>query len=80
MSEIIFNEIQMKQLEKNENIVKVLERSIIYCAVFKIKAVKENQSGKGPNQIFPENGFDLEIIGERKLIYLVSKIVRHEKF
>ncbi|MGG0516827.1 IS3 family transposase [Bacillus pseudomycoides] len=66
MSKIIFNEMQMKQLEKNENVVKVSERSITYCSDFKIKAVKENQSGKGPNQIFLENGFDLEIIGERK--------------
>ncbi|MBO1580920.1 hypothetical protein [Bacillus sp. XF8] len=47
MSKIIFNEIQMKQLEKNENVVRVSERSITYCADFKIKAVKENQSGKG---------------------------------
>ncbi|PEK69885.1 hypothetical protein COM55_28115 [Bacillus pseudomycoides] len=66
MSKIIFNEIQMKQLEKNENVVKVSERSITYRADFKVKAVKENQSGKGPNQIFLENGFDLGIIGERK--------------
>ncbi|PEE40786.1 hypothetical protein COL91_26165 [Bacillus pseudomycoides] len=28
MSKIIFNEIQMKQLEKNKNVVKVSERSI----------------------------------------------------
>ncbi|MEI4801739.1 HTH domain-containing protein [Bacillus sp. NPDC077411] len=56
----------MKQLEKNENVLKVSERSISYCLDFKIKAVKENQKGKGPNQIFLENGFDLDIIGEKK--------------
>ena len=66
MSKIIFNEIQMKQLEKNENILKVSERSIRYCPDFKIRAVKENQKGKGPNQIFLENGFDLDVIGEKK--------------
>ncbi|MDM5188933.1 hypothetical protein QUF99_16895 [Bacillus sp. DX4.1] len=55
MSKIIFNEIQLKQLEKNENVVKVSERSIAYHADFKIKVVKENQSGKGPNQIFLPN-------------------------
>ncbi|MBJ8031907.1 hypothetical protein JDS96_29770, partial [Bacillus cereus group sp. N21] len=47
MSKIIFNEMQMKQLEKNENVVKVSERSITYRADFKVKAVKENQIGKG---------------------------------
>jgi hypothetical protein len=66
MSKIIFNKIQMKQLEKNENVLKVSDRSITYCPEFKVKAVKENQSGKGPNQIFLENEFDLSIIGERK--------------
>ncbi|WP_029625970.1 HTH domain-containing protein, partial [Streptococcus sobrinus] len=66
MSKIIFNEFQMRQLEKNENVVKVSERSITYSPEFKVKAVKENQNGKGPNQIFLENGFDLSAIGERK--------------
>ncbi|ABS24076.1 MULTISPECIES: hypothetical protein [Bacillus cereus group] len=27
---------------------------------------KENQQGKGPNQIFLENGFSLDIIGKGK--------------
>ncbi|HDR8184796.1 TPA: helix-turn-helix domain-containing protein [Bacillus thuringiensis] len=59
MSKLIFNEIQMKQLEKNENVVKVSECSIAYCADFKIKV------GKGPNQIFLESGFNLEVIGKK---------------
>jgi len=28
--------------------------------------LKENQQGKGPSQIFLENGFDLAVIGEKK--------------
>ncbi|MFD0769676.1 hypothetical protein ACFQZ1_12700 [Bacillus sp. CGMCC 1.60114] len=66
MSKIIFNEIQMKQLEKNENVLKASERSISYCPDFKVRAVKENQKGKGPSQIFLESGFDLVVIGEKK--------------
>ncbi|WP_370458102.1 HTH domain-containing protein [Bacillus sp. BPN334] len=66
MSKIIFNEIQMKQLEKNKNVVIASERSISYCPDFKIKAVKEKQQGKGPSQIFLENGFYLAVIGEKK--------------
>ncbi|MES5896633.1 hypothetical protein [Bacillus cereus group sp. RP43] len=62
MSKIIFNEIQMKQLEKN--VLKVSECSISYCSDFKVRAVKENQQGKGPIQIFLENGFNLAVIGE----------------
>lgn len=47
MSKFIFNEIQMKQLEKNKNVLKASERSISYCPDFKVRAVKENQQGKG---------------------------------
>ncbi|MEZ2325433.1 IS3 family transposase [Bacillus tropicus] len=66
MSKTIFNEIQMKQLEKNKNVLKASERSISYCPDFKIRAVKENQQGKGPSQIFLENGFNLAVIGKKK--------------
>lgn len=66
MSKIIFKEIQIKQLEKNKNVLKASERSISYCPDFKIRAVKENQQGKGPSQIFLENEFDLAVIGEKK--------------
>lgn len=64
MSKIIFNEIQMKQLEKNKNALKMSECQISYCSDFKVRAVKENQQGKGPIQIFLENGFNLAVIGE----------------
>lgn len=66
MSKIIFNEIQIKQLEKNKNVLKASERSISYCPDFKIRAAKENQQGKGPSQILLENGFDLAVIVEKK--------------
>ncbi|SUJ14154.1 Uncharacterised protein [Sporosarcina pasteurii] len=66
MSKIIFNEIQRKQLEANPNVASVSDRAIQYHAEFKIRAVKENMNGKGPTQIFIENGFDLDVIGVKK--------------
>jgi transposase len=66
MSKIIFNSFQMKQLEKNSNVIKVSERSISYKPEFKVKAVLENLKGKSPVQVFIENGFDLDIIGKDK--------------
>ncbi|MDA1634729.1 hypothetical protein [Bacillus cereus] len=45
--------------------MKVSDCSIAYCADFKIKAGKENQNGKGPNQTFLESGFNLEVIGKK---------------
>ena len=66
MSKIIFNEHQRRILEANPNVSSVSDRSIQYNPEFKLLAVKENQSGKGPSQIFIENGFDLEMIGMKK--------------
>jgi len=66
MSKIIFNEFQRKQLENNPNVNHVSDRSITYKPEFKIAAIKENQNGKGPKDIFIEYGFDLDIIGPEK--------------
>ncbi|WP_370251113.1 MULTISPECIES: IS3 family transposase [unclassified Exiguobacterium] len=66
MSKIIFNEHQIRQLESNPNVASVSDRSIQYTGDFKIRAVLENQEGKGPSQIFEEAGFDLAVIGRVK--------------
>lgn len=67
MSKIIFNEYQRRQIESNPNVTSVSDRSIQYTADFKVRAVKENLAGKGPSQIFAENGFNLEVIGTKKV-------------
>ena len=66
MSKIIFNIHQINQLEANPNVASVSERSIQYTGPFKVKAVRENLDGKGPQQIFTEAGFDLAVIGKQK--------------
>ena len=66
MSKIIFNEHQIRQLELNPNVASVSDRSIQYTGDFKVRAVLENQEGKGPFQIFEEVGFDLTVIGRVK--------------
>ncbi len=66
MSKITFTMTQINQLEENPNIASVSERSIQYTAEFKVKVVRENMEGKGPQQIFAEAGFDLTVIGKRK--------------
>ncbi|SCL94269.1 hypothetical protein [Bacillus cytotoxicus] len=40
MSKMIFHDQQRKQLEKNENVVKISERSIRYCPDLKVCIVK----------------------------------------
>jgi len=66
MSKVLFNEHQCRLLEENPNVNSVSDRTIQYKPEFKVLAVKENQCGKGPSQIFTENGFDLEVIGKKK--------------
>lgn len=66
MSKIIFNELQQRILESNPNVLSVSDRSIQYKPEFKIAAIKENQNGKGPTEIFTEHGFDLDCIGSEK--------------
>jgi transposase-like protein len=62
----LYKDFQIKELEKNPNIVSVSERTITYSPDFKIKAVQEYKQGKLPSQIFIENGFELEIIGKKQ--------------
>lgn len=64
MSKNIYSEFQMKELEKNPNVVRVSDRSISYQPYFKVKAVQEYKTGKGPSQIFLEHGFNLAVIGK----------------
>jgi transposase len=77
MRKKLFSKSQMKALEKNPNVIKVTEQSITYNPEFKVKAVRENHTGKPPAQIFVEHGFDLDIVGKdipRKRIYQWKQI------
>lgn len=64
MSKNLFTEYQIKELEKNPNVIRVSNRSISYEPDFKVKAVKEYHKGKSPSQIFIENDFNIEVIGK----------------
>jgi transposase-like protein len=66
MSKNIYTEFQIKELEKNPNVLSASDRSISYSPEFKIHAVKEYKSGKIPAQIFIDQGFDLDMIGKGK--------------
>lgn len=61
-----FNESQTRLLEANPNVKHASDRSISYEPEFKLRAVKEYKLGKGPQQIFIQSGFSLEIIGSEK--------------
>lgn len=67
MSKITFSSKEIKVLQKNPNIQRVSERSITYTDSFKSRFMDEYLAGKLPRQIFEENGFDVDILGIKRI-------------
>ena len=61
-----FSAFEMKQLEKNPNILRVSERSITYHPEFNKVTVPTYLSGGTPARLFIDHGFDLAIIGKEQ--------------
>ena len=67
MSKVIFNDKQIKVLAKNPNVLRVSDKAITYSEEFKNKFIEENSKGVLPRKIFEDNGFDIEIIGLKRI-------------
>ncbi|MCB2362544.1 IS3 family transposase, partial [Clostridium estertheticum] len=67
MSKILFTKKDIIKLEKNKNVKNVSEYSITYNYEFKILFIDEYIAGKLPRQIFAENGFDIDVIGLKRI-------------
>ena len=67
MSKITFSTKEIKTLQKNPNVQRVSERAITYTDAFKNKFMDEYLAGKLPRQIFKENGFDVDVIGIKRI-------------
>jgi len=67
MSKITFSTKEINILQKNPNVQRVSEKSITYTDDLKNRFIDEYQAGKSPRQIFEENGFDVDIIGIKRI-------------
>jgi len=67
MSKIIFNEKQIRMLEKNNNVKAVSTKSITYTDNFKNEFMTKLQKAIFPRNIFEEAGFDVEILGMKRV-------------
>ena len=67
MSKVIFNDKQIKLLAKNPNVLRVSDKAITYSEEFKNRFIEENSKGVLPRKIFEDNGFDIEIIGLKRI-------------
>lgn len=62
------NEDEIRLLTENPNVLEVSENRIIYTNEFKKHFMEEYISGhKGPTQIFREAGFDIGILGSKRI-------------
>jgi transposase-like protein len=61
----MFSPEQIKELEKNNNVIKCSAKSITYSNEFKLAAVKRYyEKGVSPKLIFSEAGFDVSWLGK----------------
>lgn len=67
MSKKLFTEEVVEILSKNKYVKKVSAKGITYSDEFKIIFIEENQKGKFPRQIFEECGFNIDILGMKRI-------------
>ena len=73
MSKIIFSDKQIKKLEKNIYVKKVSQKAITYTFEFKEKFIVEYRNHRLPRHIFEDAGFDLDIIGIKRIETATSR-------
>lgn len=67
MSKKIFTEKEIKQLSTNKYVKAVSSKGITYTDEFKRYFIDENEKGKLPREIFEKSGFDIDIIGMKRV-------------
>ncbi|CAH0243643.1 hypothetical protein SRABI133_02947 [Peribacillus simplex] len=67
MSKITFSTNEIKILQKNPNVQRVSHLAITYTDDFKNRFMNEYLAGKLPRQIFVENGFDVDLLGIKRI-------------
>lgn len=67
MSKKLFSSDEIEILSKNKYVKKVSEKGITYTDEFKRLFIAENENGKFPREIFAECGFDVNIVGLKRI-------------
>lgn len=67
MSKKLFSNKDIELLSKNKYVKKVSEKGITYTDEFKRLFISENEKGKFPRDIFAECGFDINVIGLKRI-------------
>lgn len=67
MSKKLFSNEEIEILSENKYVKKVSKKGITYTDEFKRLFIAENEKGKFPRDIFIECGFDINIIGLKRI-------------
>jgi putative transposase len=73
MSHRILSGEQLRLLSANPHVSKATQKSILYSGDFKLRAIKEQQAGSSPGEIFSIAGFPEEIVSPRKASELLAQ-------
>lgn len=68
-----FSKKEIELLKKNDNIQNVTENIITYSEDFRMKFILEHLTGTLPRVIFKKHGFDVEIIGIKRVERAASR-------
>ncbi len=79
MSNILFNDEQQKQLRANHWVKSVTEKSISFTEDFKVYFINEYNLGKLPKQIFKDAGFDINMLGDKRIEQCTARYKRQNK-
>jgi len=67
MSNKTFTEKEIKILTQNKYVKKVSNKGITYTDEFKRIFITENEGGKTPRNIFVDHGFEIEMLGMKRI-------------
>ncbi len=67
MTKKIFTEKEIQILSSNPYVKSVSVKGITYTDEFKLIFIEENKKGKLPRNIFEECGFDIDVIGMKRV-------------
>lgn len=73
MSKIRFTESEITVLSKNPNVLKISEKAITYSDAFKELFITETNNGKSSYVIFEEAGFDIDVLGKKRIVSSSSR-------
>lgn len=74
MSKNYFTFEQVEKLSKNKYVKKVSEKAITYTEEFKEMFIMEYNNGKPPSIILTEMGFDVKVLGRKRVGNIVERI------